>query len=206
MTGPMRMRTRIRLAVLAATAQAAMAVAAPSTVTVTDAAGTPLDDAVVAFVPESGPRIAKGSSAEIEQRERQFAPRVTVVQTGTAVSFPNRDTVRHHVYSFSQAKAFELKLYIGTPAEPVVFDKPGTVVLGCNIHDQMVAWVHVVETPWFARSTGGTARVAEVPAGSYRLQVWHPRWPDGKLPHVQDVRVGSTATALTVRLPLAAQP
>lgn len=199
-------RTLARLAGLGMALQAAAALAAPASITVTDAAGVPLDDAVVAFVPEGGTRPARGASAEIEQRGRQFHPRVTVVQTGTAVNFPNRDTVRHHVYSFSQAKAFELKLYIGTPAEPVVFDKPGTVVLGCNIHDQMVAWVHVVDSPWFARSAGGVARVADVPAGDYRLQVWHPRWPDGKLPHAQAVRVGNAATALTVRLPLAAQP
>lgn len=191
---------------LAAAALHAMAAAAPASVTVTDAAGAPLDDAVVAFVPERAARPARGASAEIEQRGRAFMPRVTVVQTGTAVNFPNRDTVRHHVYSFSQAKTFELKLYIGTPAEPVVFDKPGTVVLGCNIHDQMVAWVHVVDTPWFARSAGGVARVADVPAGDYQMQVWHPRWPDGKLPHQQAVSVGSAATALTVRLPLPAQP
>ena len=84
---------------------------------------------------------------QIAQAKRQFSPRVTVVTVGTPVTFPNFDTVRHHVYSFSPVKTFELKLYAGVPNAPVVFDKPGIAVLGCNIHDQMAAWVVVVDTP-----------------------------------------------------------
>jgi hypothetical protein len=84
------------------------------------------------------------------------------------------------VYSFSPAKKFEIKLYVGTPAAPVVFDKPGIAVLGCNIHDTMAAWVVVVETPHFGL-TGADGRVslAAVPAGSYRLRTWHPSLPAG---------------------------
>jgi len=93
---------------------------------------------------------------------------------GTAVNFPNRDRMQHHVYSFSPARKFEIKLYYGKPSEPIVFDQPGVVVLGCNIHDQMVAWVVVVDTPLWARSNaGGHARIDGVPAGSYQLNVWH---------------------------------
>lgn len=77
---------------------------------------------------------------EIEQADKQFTNRVTVVPLGTEVRFPNRDKVRHHVYSLSPTKTFELKLYIGTPANPVVFDRAGVAVLGCNIHDHVVAW------------------------------------------------------------------
>jgi hypothetical protein len=100
---------------------------------------------------------------------------VTVVTAGTSVAFPNRDTVRHHVYSFSPIKTFELKLYAGTPANPVVFDKPGIAVLGCNIHDQMAAWIVVVETPYYGRSAqAGVVIMNNVPSGSYHLRVWHP--------------------------------
>jgi hypothetical protein len=126
-----------------------------------------------------------------------------VVQTGTPVQFPNHDTVRHHVYSFSPAKTFEIKLYVGTPAQPVVFDKPGTAVLGCNIHDQMVAWVHVVDTPWFALTRQGAARIEDAPAGTYQLQVWHPRWPEGRAPHRQPLTLGAGGGQVTVRLEVA---
>ncbi len=81
-------------------------------------------------------------------------PRVTVVRTGTAVTFPNSDHIRHQVYSFSHAKIFTLKLYAGSPQHAVVFDQPGLVVLGCNIHDRMVAFVGVVDSPYFAKTDG----------------------------------------------------
>lgn len=108
------------------------------------------------------------------QEHKTFLPDQLVITPGTAVNFPNRDTVRHHVYSFSPAKVFEIKLYIGTPAAPVVFDQPGVVVLGCNIHDDMVGWVVVVDTPWHAETdASGRATLQAVPSGSYRLRVWH---------------------------------
>jgi plastocyanin len=126
--------------------------AATVNVQVSAAAG-PLTDAVVMLEPAAGRLPVKPmSGVEIAQAQKQFQPRVTVVTVGTPVSFPNFDTVRHHVYSFSPIKTFELKLYAGVPREPVVFDKPGVAVLGCNIHDQMAGWVVVVDTPLFARS------------------------------------------------------
>jgi len=147
--------------------------AAGVSITVADPAGQPLADAVASLEPLGQPAPVKPmAGVQIEQVDRHFVPRVSVVTVGTPVAFPNHDTVRHHVYSFSPVKTFELKLYAGTPHEPVVFDKPGVAVLGCNIHDQMVAWVVVVATPWFARSGAtGQARIADVPAGSYRLHV-----------------------------------
>lgn len=181
--------------------QAASAWAADVTVSVADAEGRSLDEAVVALLPRGSiPPLPPGVQAVIEQRARQFVPRVTVVQTGTPVHFPNHDTVRHHVYSFSPIKPFEIKLYVGTPAQPVVFDKPGTAVLGCNIHDQMVAWVHVVDTPWFAVTRDGRARIAQVPAGAYQLQVWHPRWPQGRAPHRQPLTLDAHGAEVAVRL------
>ncbi len=157
------------------------AAAGPVEVRVTDAAGKPLPQAVV-FLESRDARAAVKPAAgvEIAQAARQFAPQVSVVPVGTAVSFPNRDTVRHHVYSFSATKKFEIKLYVGTPAAPVVFDQPGIAVLGCNIHDQMAAWVVVVDTPYYAQ-TGADGRVSlpAVPPGSYRLRAWHASLPPG---------------------------
>jgi plastocyanin len=163
-------------AVLVFAMAAQLAQAAAVQVAVTDAADRPLADAVVTLEPATGRLPVKPmGGVQIAQVRRQFDPRVTVVTVGTPVAFPNFDTVRHHVYSFSPARTFELKLYAGAPPEPVVFDKPGVAVLGCNIHDQMAAWVVVVDTPLHARSAAsGMARIDGVPAGSYRLRVWHP--------------------------------
>lgn len=138
--------------------------------------GAPVEDAAVVLEPVSGRVPPPRGPVSIEQRDREFVPYLTIVQKGTAVSFPNRDKLKHHVYSFSPAKIFEIKLYAGQPARPVVFDKAGEIALGCNIHDWMEAHVLVVDSAWFARTgADGIARVAAVPAGSYRLRAWHPR-------------------------------
>ena len=120
-----------------------------------------------------------------------------MVPVGTALAFPNRDTVRHHVYSFSKIKTFELKLYAGTPALPVVFDQPGIAVLGCNIHDFMVAWVVVVETPYYGYTgADGEVTLSNVPEGAYRLRSWHESLPESSSPSDQPLRVvGQTASA-----------
>ncbi len=144
---------------------------------------------------------------EIAQVDKQFVPRVSVVPVGSAVQFPNRDKVRHHVYSFSPAKTFDLKLYIGTPANPVVFDRSGIAVLGCNIHDKMVAWVVVVETPYFGRTDAqGRLRLDNVPPGSYQLRTWHADLPVGAAALEQPLSVGAQGGAATARLPVVASP
>jgi plastocyanin len=150
--------------------------AVPWTFQVKGANGELLADAVVAVELRSqASRASAGTKADMAQRERQFQPFVLVVQTGTAVNFPNFDTVRHHVYSFSPVKTFDLKLYSGTPAEPVLFDKPGVAALGCNIHDKMTAHIVVVDTPVFTKTDAqGIARL-ELPPGEHTLKAWHPR-------------------------------
>jgi plastocyanin len=165
-----------RLAFLATLLCAAgVARAANVDVVVTDAAGNALADAVVMLEPIGARLPVKPmQGVQIAQRDRQFSPSVSVVTAGTAVLFPNLDTVRHHVYSFSPTKTFQIKLYAGVPHTPIVFDKPGIAVLGCNIHDGMIAWVVVTDTPLWARSgAGGHARVADVAPGSYQMHVWH---------------------------------
>lgn len=113
-------------------------------------------------------------NANIIQRDKTFVPEVTVIPKGTAINFPNEDTVRHHVYSFSAVKPFEIKLYVGTPAAPVLFEQSGVAVLGCNIHDHMIAWVVVMDTPYYAQTAAdGAVTLSDVPAGTYQLRVWH---------------------------------
>lgn len=150
-------------------------------VEVRDGADRPLPEAVVFLESAQARRqVRPTEGAEMGQAGRQFVPQVLVVSTGTEVNFPNRDTVRHHVYSFSPVKKFELKLYIGTPTKPVLFDQPGIAVLGCNIHDQMVGWIVIVDTPYFGRTTEkGQLVLDKLPPGSYRLRSWHAGLPVG---------------------------
>ncbi len=112
--------------------------------------------------------------AEIEQRGLKFLPLVSVIQTGSRISFPNNDKVKHHIYSFSPAKKFDQKLYSGAAAGIQAFDKAGTVVLGCNIHDRMVAYVKVVDTPFFGKTDASGTVHLDLPAtGKYTVKVWH---------------------------------
>jgi plastocyanin len=138
--------------------------------------GKPLGNAVVVAHPESERLPPAASAVEVvDQIDKEFVPYVKPVRVGSTVRFPNKDNIRHHVYSFSPAKQFELPLYSGTPAKPVLFDKVGIVKLGCNIHDWMIGYVYVTETPYFGK-TGANGRVDldELPPGRYRVQVWHP--------------------------------
>lgn len=141
-----------------------------------------VEDAVVELLPlNADAAVSSSGQKEMSQQDRTFIPFVLTVPKGTRVNFPNLDRTRHHVYSFSEPKPFELKLYVGTPQEPVLFDKPGIVALGCNIHDYMQAFIYVSDSS-HARVTDseGQASFTGLPAGNYRLRVWHP-WQNGEL-------------------------
>ncbi len=162
-----------RLAALTLALGPAAVWAVPVTVQLRNAAGQPVADAAVAIEVKGRPARTTTAKAEIGQRDRQFTPQLLIVQTGTAVSFPNFDTVRHHVYSFSPIKVIDIKLYSGTPTEPVVFDKPGVATLGCNIHDRMSAHVVVVDTATFARTDNKGQATFDLPPGEHVVKVWH---------------------------------
>lgn len=171
----------LRLSALLSLVLALPAVAGTLTVEVRDGGDRPLSEAVVFLESAQARRQVRPlEKAEMGQAGKQFVPQVLVVTTGTEVNFPNRDTVRHHVYSFSPVRKFELKLYIGTPAKPVLFDQPGIAVLGCNIHDQMVGWIVVVDTPYFGvTAEKGQLVLEKLPPGNYRLRSWHAGLPVG---------------------------
>jgi plastocyanin len=154
------------------------AVAGDVAAAVRDQRSQPVEDVVVAAVPEGrpAPLAEKPGREVVDQINLEFVPHVKPVVVGTPVYFPNKDDVRHHVYSFSPAKRFELPLYAGTPAAPVVFDRPGIVAIGCNIHDWMLGYLYVAETPYLARTDAdGRARLENLPPGRYVVRVWHPR-------------------------------
>lgn len=199
-------------AVLTALGVAAPSAAAVLEVTVVDESGRGIENVAVyataadAAIEHGATAAAAESSAPpptaiMDQRDYEFVPHVLVVQTGTSVTFPNSDDVSHHVYSFSEAKTFELALYKGDAYPPVVFDRPGIVVVGCNIHDGMLGYIAVVDTPHFAvTDQRGVARIDGVPSGAYGVEAWTPRARPEGLPKPTRVEIAgaSTAAKLTV--------
>jgi len=144
-------------------------------VTVSSAAGAAVEGAVIIAEPLHGTaRPATGQKAVMDQRNLMFVPEVLIVQTGTAVDFPNSDQVRHQVYSFSGAKKFELALYAGLPQTPVIFDRAGLVTLGCNIHDNMLGYIWVTDSPWYGQSNAsGRVQLHDLAPGEYTVRIWH---------------------------------
>lgn len=171
---------------------------------VVDQQGKPLGDAVLTLRGPLGKPVV-ALKADMDQHDKQFAPHVLAVRTGTQIAFPNSDNIRHQVYSFSSAKRFELRLYEGTPSQPVLFDKPGVVVLGCNIHDWMLGYVYVTDDPWFAVSDdSGTLKIDQLPAGRYAVTLWHPQTADMQPQSGGEIDV--PAEGLHHRFSLAVQP
>jgi plastocyanin len=187
--------TYVRNAALASVALAIAGYvgAAPLEVSVTDEQGRPVAQvAVYVTVVHAAPEALRTPTATMDQRNKEFTPHMLVVQTGTSVQFPNHDNVSHHVYSFSRAKSFELGLYKGQAYPPVVFDVAGTVVLGCNIHDGMLGYIKVVDTPYFALTNDeGVALIDGLPDAEYTLEVWTPRLRENALPAPQPLVVAS---------------
>lgn len=169
-----------------------------------DAKGAPLANTVITLQgpPAGSPGPGK---AVMDQQDMRFVPTVLAVRTGTSVTFPNRDDIRHHVYSFSAPKRFELRLYQGTPSAPVVFDKPGLVLLGCNIHDWMVGYVYITDDPWFAVSdAAGKVLIDNLPAGEYRVTLWNAALPDMRPQEAGTLKVEAGAVQQRFQLPIEA--
>jgi plastocyanin len=170
---------RIRLLAAGVLAAAAVTVhAAELAVTVSDPEGHGIADVAVIAEPVVRPEhLARPEKhAIMDQHDLRFVPEVLVVQTGTFVDFPNTDQVLHQVYSFSRAKTFQLPLYAGRAHPPVQFDRAGVVTLGCNIHDSMIGYIYVTDSPYFGQTDDkGRIELHGMAAGEYTLIAWHPR-------------------------------
>jgi plastocyanin len=181
--------------------------AAALSVTVLNASGKPLAGAVVVAETthgnQAGYPAARGAlKASMDQRDLMFVPEVLVIRTGTAIDFPNSDQVRHQVYSFSGAKKFQLPLYAGRTQPPVLFDRAGVVTLGCNIHDGMIGYIYVSDSPWYGRTDEqGLLRLNDLPADNYLIKIWHPRLDEAAQQLQKSVKVDEEqAAAIQVQL------
>ena len=193
---------RALLALLLTLLTASAATAGDLTVSVRDAQGRAVRDAVVTVHPATGiPKrpIRFAWPMRVVQQDLQFSPHVLVVAKGATVSFPNFDSVRHQVYSFSRGNRFEIDLFGRGASRSYRFMTVGVAAIGCNIHDQMLAYIKVVDTPWAAKTeAGGDVTLAAVPAGGATLRVWHPRLTGRGNETSRAITVGAAGGRMTV--------
>lgn len=208
----MNLRGRLALGALTALLLAGgTARAGDLTATITDEDGKPVADAVLSLLAEPSvvgapapPALPEPlRKAVIDQRDETFFPYVALIGVGGSVVFHNGDTPHHHVYSFSPVKSFEFVLAPGEESQPVVFDKPGVAAIGCNIHDQMIAYVYVSGTPWVGLSDkAGAVHLSNLPDGAFKATIWHPALRPGRPPPIEAVTIGPSVAALSFTISL----
>jgi plastocyanin len=180
--------------------------------TVTDESGKPLAEAVVTVTPLDDAAVppaalSRLATATINQQDEMFMPEVVVIHTGGSVTFRNSDTMRHHVYSFAQIKQFEFVQQPGDISPPVRFDHPGIAAIGCNIHDDMIAYIDVTDAPWAGvTNRNGQVTITGLPTGRFTAEVWHPRLRPRAPPPTQTVTLATDNTTLAVSLPVLPPP
>lgn len=205
---PAALRLAVVVLTLCACQLAGAAVAATLVINVRTTDGHALPGAVVTVRPLDGQlRHAAPLRAVVDQVDRAFAPDLLVIPLGSTVEFPNSDSVSHQIYSFSATKRFQLPLYRGKPYPPVHFDQAGVVTLGCNIHDDMLAYLVVTDAPWFGRTDTAGAWSTELPRGHYRVAIWHPRLRESDTDLERELTVAEVDRAdLTLNLSKPLQP
>jgi plastocyanin len=184
-----RLAVAIGCTLVAATANAGTLIG-----TAQDKDGAPLANVVFTLKPVTagiGMPSTPATTAAITQENLKFSPYVTAIRVGSSVQFPNRDTVEHHIKSFSASKPFEIAVHKpGNAPAPIVFDKEGAVIVYCILHDWMRAFVYVADTPWFAQTAEvGAAQIENVPAGEFEVLAWHPDLGQYKSPLSQKISV-----------------
>lgn len=200
----------LRLILAAALALAAVpAMAEELAVRVRDADGAPLPDAVVQLIPAGGAAAGGAGPARthlVDQTNEEFLPLVTLAQPGDSVTFRNSDSTLHHVYSFAPIAAFEMLVPSGETSAPVTYSEAGVAAVGCNIHDAMIAYVVVAESPFATLTDANGAAAISVPAGDYELVLWHPRGPGAGRSRRESVRIAPGQTELMLTLVVSPAP
>lgn len=181
------------------------ATAAELSFTILDRDRNPVEGVVVSAdliggkLPESNAKRTP-QKFEVAQENKRFTPYILPITVGDSVDFPNLDDIKHHIYSFSKPKIFEINLYKGRPPEPVLFDKPGIVTIGCNIHDYMIAYIYVADTPYIGKTDGNGLVTLPLAAGDYQVKIWNPRLSDEDLSRVIDLRVKPDMSSKSIQL------
>ncbi len=182
------------------------AIAATVDVEVSSTDGKPAAGAIVSLAPVSGATPAPTNipaDAVIDQRNQMFSPLAVTIRRGGRVVFANNDTTMHQVYSFSSIKQFEYQITQGQKSPPVQFDTAGVAAIGCNIHDNMVAFVYVTDSPWTVTTDAqGHAKIENVPDGTYRASVWHPKLAPGRQAPDAELSVVGQSAKLSLLAPL----
>ncbi len=156
------------------------AVTTATEITVLDQNAKPVPNAVLEVMSSSPSTLDTTKTYIVDQVDKSFVPYVRIVPEGAYVDFPNSDNIRHHVYSFSKAKPFELKLYSDRPEKPIQFSDSGIVVLGCNIHDSMVGFIYVTTSKHTYKSDAkGMIRLNDLPDDALSANLWHPNASQG---------------------------
>ncbi|MGJ8679631.1 methylamine utilization protein [Paraglaciecola sp.] len=178
-----------------------LAQSAPQSIQVLDSYGKGVANVVVYLEPQmlNAPVVAK-KTAIMDQIDTQFVPHILAVQKNTLVQFPNSDSIKHHVYSFSPAKTFELQLYKDLQADPLLFSKTGVVELGCNVHDWMLGYVYIVDTPYFSKTDMEGKVSLDLPVGDYVIKVWSPLIQDDIEKLSKNVTIKNKKGQLVVKL------
>lgn len=191
--------------IISLTLQSSALYAASLTFKITNQQQQPLPDTVVELRSLTDP-VVKPQRIQVAQQQLTFVPFVSAIPAGSQVEFPNLDKTRHHVYSFSPAKQFEIKLYADKPETPIIFDTPGIIALGCNIHDYMQAYIYVSESNLVAVSDEtGKLTWPDIAPGSYQLYLWHPWQLESRQPTVLEVVMPVQTAVYTLDVDLSQQ-
>ena len=153
--------------------------AVAKSIKISDQFGNPVKNVVLSFTTTDSVAIHDPEAAMMDQIDKQFSPRVLVIQKNQTVFFPNSDDIRHHLYSFSEPKPFVFKMFKGGESKNLTFEQTGIVVLGCNIHDQMVGYIYVTDNKYTVITN--EQGIAELPSAGLAVQLWHPRLSANKI-------------------------
>lgn len=129
------------------------------------------------------------SPRKMDQKHREFVSHILAIHAGESVLFPNSDNIKHHIYSFSPANPFEIQLYKDVSPKPIIFDKAGIVVLGCNIHDWMVGYVYVSDAPFMTQTNEKGEWSLNLPPDDYTVTLWHPNLDTPNNVQIQQIKI-----------------
>lgn len=133
-------------------------------------------------------------------RSKTFLPHVMAVPAGSTITFPNEDPIAHNLFSLTPGNTFDLGLYRRGAGKTHKFEAPGTVNIYCNVHPNMSAVVHVMNTPFYGFADANGNYSFDVPAGKYRVTAWNEQGGTSA-PSELEVKADGTvagATLLTI--------